>query len=126
VLDLLDSTGKIISFEDFASKLNLFDREQYAKVIKAIPQTLIASVYNSCQNIMKPNLPSLLVNDHNFTNIKLPNLIIRQTVIKELYPTSFHRNSFFLYSLKKRLRFSVLNLLNFPLHPKRRRFILRF
>jgi len=95
VLDLLDSTGKIISFEDFASKLNLFDREQYAKVIKAIPQTLIASVYNSCQNIMKPNLPSLLVNDHNFTNIKLPNLIIRQTVIKELYPTSFHRNSFF-------------------------------
>lgn len=81
VMHLLDNTGNILPFEDFCSKFNLNDRGQYNNIIKVIPQSVIVMSYNLFQNNVTPNLPSLLVNGHNITSLKLPNFTVRQTFV---------------------------------------------
>lgn len=117
-MHLLDNTGNILPFEDFCSKFNLNDRGQYNNIIKVIPQSVIVMSYNLFQNNVTPNLPQLLVNGHNITNLKLPNFTIRQTFVKELYPFSSNRNSILQFFSKKEAENLRSKFFKFPVAPK--------
>lgn len=115
MLHLLNNSGNVLPFEDFCSKFNPNDREQYNKVIKAIPQSVIVMSYSLFQNNVNLNLPSLLVNGHNITNLKLPNFT---TLIKESYPFSSNMNSILQFFSEKEAESLRLKFFKFPVAPK--------
>ncbi len=117
VMQILDNT-RVMSFETFSSKFNLFDRKQYDNIIKAIPQSIIQMSCNLSQNNVTPCLPQLLVNGVSITDINLSNTVIRNVFVNELYPLSLNKNIVFQYFSKVEVNILRTKYLKFPVAPK--------
>lgn len=74
--------------------------------------------YNLLQSDINPTLPSLLVDGHNISNPKLPNIAIRQAFIKELSPYSSNRNSILRFFSKEEAVKLRAKFFKFPIPPK--------
>ena len=117
-MHLLDNTGNTAPFKILCSKYNLNDRRQYNHLVKAIPQSIVVMSYNLYKSNVNPTLASLLINGYNITDLKLPNITIRHTLVKELYPFSSNRISILQFFSKKEAESLRSKFFKFPIAPK--------
>lgn len=117
VMHILNNSG-VMSFETFCSKYNLYDKKLYDNMIKAIPLSIFQMSQTLSQSDVTPVLPKLLVNGVSLTNLILPNTIIRDAFVKELYPFYLSKQLIFKYFSKTEIKILRTKYFKFPLAPK--------